>query len=223
MVKIAASIMCADQLKLKEEINKLEQAPIDMLHCDVMDGVFVPNLAMGPYVLEQIRQYTNIPLDIHLAIIEPERYIKEFAELKPAYISVHVEATNHIHRAIDMIKKYGVKAAVALNPSTPLSHIKYVLEEVDMVLIMTVDPGFAGQKFIPVVYQKIKDLKKICNEKGLNPLIEIDGNVNKSTIPPAVKAGANVLVAGTSSIFKGEGADYSLLCQEMLDSIQGLA
>jgi len=220
VIKIAASIMCADQLRLKEELDRLEQAPVDLLHCDVMDGIYVPNLAMGPYVLEQIRNHTRIPLDIHLAIIEPERYIREFADLRPAYISLHVEATNHIHRAISMIKGYGVKAAVALNPSTPLSRIEYVLKEVDMVLVMTVDPGFAGQRFIPETYKKIRDLKELCDEKGLNPLIEVDGNINKDTIPPAVEAGANVLVAGTSSIFKGEGSDYALLCREMLDSIK---
>jgi len=222
LIQIAASIMCANQLKLQQELDRLEKAPIDLLHCDVMDGIYVPNLAMGPYVLEQIRNYTKIPLDIHLAIIEPERYIKEFAALKPAYISVHVESTNHIHRAVSMIKEQGVKAAVALNPSTPLSAIEYILKEIDMVLVMTVDPGFAGQKFIPEMYEKIRHLKEICIKKNIDPLIEVDGNINKNTIPLAVEAGANVLVAGTSSIFKGEDVDYAALAQEMLNAAKGI-
>jgi len=208
--------MCANQLKLKEELDRLEKAPIDLLHCDVMDGLFVPNLAMGPYVLEQIKSYSKIPLDIHLAVVEPERYIKTFASLKPEFISVHVESTRHIHRAVQMIKAAGVKAAVALNPATPLKAIKYVLKELDMVLIMTVEPGFAGQKFIPETLIKIRELKKMCLEQGLDPLIQVDGNINKETIPSAVSEGANVLVAGTSSIFKGEDADYNLLANEML-------
>ncbi len=220
MIQIAASIMCANQLKLANELDRLAKAKVDMLHCDVMDGSYVDNLAMGPYVLEEIRAYTEIPLDIHLAVFEPERYIPLFAGCKPEYISVHAEATNHLHRALYMIKEMGVKPVVALNPSTPLSAITHVLQEVDMVLVMTVDPGFAGQKFVTSTLRKIKALTMLCEERGLKPLIQIDGNINSLTIPAAVKAGANVLVGGTSSIFRGEDADYALLVQQMRDAAQ---
>lgn len=219
MIKIAASIMCANQLKLKEELDRLEKASVDLLHCDVMDGSFVQNFAMGQYVLEQIANYTKIPLDLHLAIDEPERYIKEFAAIKPEFISVHAEATKHLHRTVNLIKENGVKASVALNPSTPISAIKYILDELDMVLVMTVDPGFAGQKFIFSVLEKLKRLKDLCMKRGKNPLIEVDGNINKNTIPLCVKHGANVLVGGTTSIFRGEDADYISLVREMLESI----
>ena len=218
MIKVAASIMCASQLHLANELDRLAAANVDMLHCDVMDGCYVANLAMGPYVLEEIKKYTKIPLDIHLAVFEPEKYIKLFTDIKPEFISIHAESTHHLHRAIGMIKEQGVKAAVALNPSTPLSALKYVLHEVDMVLIMTVDPGFAGQKFVSSTLKKIRTLKQMCLEQGLDPLIEIDGNINSTTIPLAVKEGANVLVGGTSSIFRGKGADYAMLVQQMRDS-----
>lgn len=218
MIKIAASIMCASQLHLAHELDRLAAAQVDMLHCDVMDGSYVANLAMGPYVLEEIQAYTNIPLDIHLAVFEPEKYIKLFAKSKPEFISVHAESTHHLHRTITMIKEEGIKAVVALNPSTPLSALKYVLHEVDMVLVMTVDPGFAGQKFVYSTLEKIRALKQICMQQGINPLIEIDGNINSTTIPLAVKEGANVLVGGTSAIFKGAGADYAMLVQNMRDS-----
>lgn len=218
MIKVAASIMCARQLYLANELDRLAAAKVDMLHCDVMDGTYVDNLAMGPYVLEEINRYTKIPLDIHLAVFEPEKYIKLFLASKPEFISVHAESTNHLHRTIGMIKEGGVKAAVALNPSTPLSALKYVLHEVDMVLIMTVDPGFAGQSFVMSTLEKIRSLKQMCTEQGINPLIQVDGNINSRTIPLAVQEGANVLVGGTSSIFRGESADYTMLVQEMRDS-----
>lgn len=217
MIKIAASIMCASQLHLANELDRLAAAKVDMLHCDVMDGTYVDNLAMGPYVLEEINRYTTIPLDIHLAVFEPEKYIKLFLPSNPEFISVHAESTNHLHRTIGMIKEGGVKAAVALNPSTPLSALKHVIQEVDMVLIMTVDPGFAGQNFVMSTLEKIRSLKEMCREQGLTPLIQVDGNINSRTIPLAVAEGANVLVGGTSSIFRGADADYNLLVQEMRD------
>lgn len=211
--------MCANQLKLKEELDRLERASVDLLHCDVMDGSFVQNFAMGKYVLEQIANYSKIPLDIHLAIDRPERYIKEFTEINPEFISIHVEAVTHLHRTVRLIKESGVKASVALNPSTPISAIEYILDELDMVLIMTVDPGFAGQSFIFSVLEKIKKLKELCIKNNKYPLIEVDGNINKDTIPLCVKHGANVLVGGTTSIFNGKDEDYTLLVREMLESI----
>ncbi|SEO59116.1 ribulose-phosphate 3-epimerase [Propionispora vibrioides] len=215
MIQIAASMMCADQLELRKELQRLEEAKVDLLHCDVMDGLYVPNMAMSHSMLEQIRQFTSIPLDIHLMIVEPERYLNQFADLQPGYISIHAEAATHLHRAVQMIKKRGIRAAVALNPSTPLSHIEYVLAELDMVLIMTVDPGYAGQKFIPAMIEKIRELKKISLKKKPDLLIQVDGNINGQTIPPAVAAGANILVGGTASIFKGPEADYTKLVQDM--------
>lgn len=215
MIQIAASIMCASQLHLANQLDRLAAANVDMLHCDVMDGRYVDNLAMGPYVLEEIRNYTSIPLDIHLAIVEPEKHIKKFAACRPEYISVHAESTYHLNRTLHMIKNEGVKAAVAINPSTPLSAIDYIIDIVDLVLVMTVDPGFAGQKFVMSTLDKIKQLKQLCADKHLQPLIQVDGNINQTTIPLAVAAGANVLVAGTSSIFRGPDADYTKLVQDM--------
>lgn len=215
MVQIAASMMCADQLELRQELKRLEEAQVDLLHCDVMDGLYVPNMAMSHAMLKQIRQATAIPLDIHLMIVNPERYLEEFAELQPAYISIHAEAVTHLHRAVQLIKQRGIKAAVALNPSTPLSHIEYVLAELDMVLIMTVDPGYAGQKFIPAMLKKIRELKQMSVKKKPDLLIQVDGNINGQTIPSAVAAGATILVGGTASIFKGPEADYKKLVQDM--------
>ncbi|WP_232696522.1 ribulose-phosphate 3-epimerase [Brevibacillus daliensis] len=216
MITIGASIMCADQLNLKQEIDRLEQAKIDYLHCDVMDGQYVHNLAMGPYVLEQIKEYTSIPLDIHLAMVRPERFLREFIDLGPGIISVHAESTPHLHRAISMIRDHGIKASVALNPSSPISYVKEIIHLLDMVLVMTVDPGFAGQRFVRATLPKIAELKQLCEDKGLdNMLIQIDGNIHSGTIPEAVAAGANFLVGGTSAIFKGPDSDYGELVAKM--------
>jgi len=203
-VKVAASLMCADLIRLGDEIKKLERGGIDFFHFDIMDGHFVPNLMLGPLILESLRDKTSLSFDAHLQITNPEKYIERFAEVGSNIISIHVEACHSLHRIIDIIKKNGMRVCVALNPVTPLSSIEYVLAEVDMVLLMTVDPGYAGQAFIPAVVPKIKRLREMIEEKKLNIDIEVDGNINERTIPQVLSAGANVLVAGTSSIFSGK-------------------
>lgn len=209
MVKFAASIMCANQLELKHELQKLEYAHIDMLHCDIMDGVFVNNLAMGPYVIEQIKEYTKIPLDLHFATVEPEKFVKLFLYIKPEYISFHAETIKDYYKIIKLIKEAGIKASIAISPETSVNAIKEVLKDIDMVLIMTVNPGFAGQNFRKEALDKIRHVKAICKNNNINPLIEVDGNINERTIPDVIKAGADVLVLGTSSIFNNKVDDYS--------------
>ncbi|GAB7388089.1 ribulose-phosphate 3-epimerase [Bacillaceae bacterium] len=201
MVKIAPSILSADFAKLGEEITDVVGGGADLLHIDVMDGHFVPNLTIGPLVVSAIRPLTDLPFDVHLMIEHPDRYIPEFARAGADIISVHQEACPHLHRTLNLIKEQGAKAGVALNPATPLTMIEHVLADVDMVLLMTVNPGFGGQKFIPGVLEKIRKLRELLAEKGLAHVgIEIDGGVNAATAREAVKAGANILVAG-SAIF----------------------
>jgi len=202
MVLFSASIMCANQLELKKELVNLEGAGIDMLHCDVMDGIFVNNLAMGPYVLEQIKENSNIPLDIHLATIDPEKYIRLFLPLKPKYISFHIETTNYPFELITLLKENNIGASIAISPETDISKIETILKYIDMVLIMTVNPGFAGQNFNYKTLSKLAELKRICQRLNVNPTLEVDGCINASTIPLVVNAGANLLVLGTSSLFK---------------------
>ncbi|GBF12193.1 ribulose-phosphate 3-epimerase [Tepidibacillus sp. HK-1] len=197
MVKIAPSILSANFAKLGEEILSVEQAGADLLHIDVMDGHFVPNLTIGPLIVESIKPITRLPLDVHLMIENPDQYIEHFAKSGVDIISVHAEATNHLHRTIHLIKKFGVKASVAINPATPLDQLEYVLDDLDMVLIMTVNPGFGGQSFIPATLPKIKKLKDIINERGLSLGIEVDGGINDKTYQSVIGAGANVLVAGS--------------------------
>ncbi|KXG43714.1 ribulose-phosphate 3-epimerase [Tepidibacillus decaturensis] len=197
MVKIAPSILSANFAKLGEEILSVEQAGADLLHIDVMDGHFVPNLTIGPLIVESIKPITKLPLDVHLMIENPDQYIEHFAKSGADIISVHAEATNHLHRTIHLIKKFGVKASVAINPATPLDQLEYVLDDLDMVLIMTVNPGFGGQTFIPATLPKIRKLKDIINERGLSLDIEVDGGINDKTYQSVIGAGANVLVAGS--------------------------
>lgn len=200
MIKVAPSILSANFAKLGEEIEDVERSGADYIHIDVMDGHFVPNITLGPLVVESIRSITSLPLDVHLMIENPDRYISNFIDAGADIITVHVEACRHLHRTIHAIKRSRVKAGVALNPATPLSAIEYILEDVDLVLLMTVNPGFGGQSFIKSVVPKIEQLAKLVNEKNLSAEIEVDGGINPETAKLCIDAGANVLVAG-SAIF----------------------
>ncbi|CAG9607457.1 ribulose-phosphate 3-epimerase [Pseudoneobacillus rhizosphaerae] len=198
MVKIAPSILSADFARLGEEIKDVEIGGADYIHVDVMDGHFVPNITIGPLIVEAIRPITTLPLDVHLMIENPDQYIEAFAKAGADYITVHVEACKHLHRTIHFIKSFGVKAGVVLNPATPVDTIQHVLSDVDMVLLMSVNPGFGGQAFIPEVTKKIKTLRRMIDEKGLQVEIEIDGGVNELTAKLCIEAGATVLVAGSA-------------------------
>ncbi|EDB1282871.1 ribulose-phosphate 3-epimerase [Listeria monocytogenes] len=201
MRKIAASIMCADQLHLGEELRRLESAGVELLHCDVMDGVYVNNLALGPEYLEIVRNNTEIPLDIHLATITPLKYIDMFGPVKPEYISFHVEVAEDVSEVIRKIRSYNVKASIAINPETPIEAIYPYLDDVEMVLMMTVNPGFAGQKFQTDVLQKLHDLKAKLAGKVHAPLIEVDGNINKETVGLMRDCLPDIYVLGTSALF----------------------
>jgi ribulose-phosphate 3-epimerase len=206
MLKIAPSILSADFAKLGEEIIAVERAGADYIHVDVMDGHFVPNITIGPLIVEAIRPVTKLPLDVHLMIDNPDQYIEAFAKAGADYITVHVEACRHLHRTIQHIKSFGIKAGVVLNPATPVNTIQHILKDIDMVLLMSVNPGFGGQKFIPEVLPKIKKVKEMADSIGKEIEIEIDGGVNPETAKLCVEAGANVLVAG-SAIYDQE--DYA--------------
>jgi len=199
MVYVAPSILSADFARLGEEIRDVEQGGADFIHIDVMDGHFVPNLTIGPLVVEAVRPITELPLDVHLMIEAPDRYIPAFAKAGADILSVHVEACPHLHRTIQLIKEQGVKAGVVLNPHTPVQQIEHVLEDLDLVLLMTVNPGFGGQSFISSVLPKIRQVKEMAEQKGLGDLlIEVDGGVNKNTARQCIEAGANLLVAGSA-------------------------
>lgn len=198
MVKIAPSILSANFAKLGEEIADVEKGGADIIHVDVMDGHFVPNITIGPLVVKAVRPITKLPLDVHLMIENPDLYIEEFAKAGADYITVHVEACRHLHRTIHLIKSFGVKAGVVLNPATPAEMIQHVLSDIDMVLLMSVNPGFGGQKFIPEVLAKISRVKEMAEQKGSNIEIEVDGGINPETARQCIEAGATVLVAGSS-------------------------
>jgi ribulose-phosphate 3-epimerase len=204
MIKIAPSILSANFANLGMEIKDVENGGADYIHVDVMDGHFVPNITIGPLIVEAIRPVTKLPLDVHLMIEQPDNYINEFVRAGADIITVHVEACKHLHRTIQLIKSEGIKAGVVLNPHTPIETIKHVLEDIDMVLLMTVNPGFGGQAFIPQVLPKIKQLSEIIKEKQLPIEIEVDGGVNEDTAKLCVEAGATVLVAGSAIYNKAD-------------------
>ena len=205
-IKIAPSILSADFGQLGSEINKLEKAGADMIHIDVMDGHFVPNLTVGPPVIKALRKYTKLPFDVHLMISPVHKYIKDYAEAGADIITIHPEATDNLQESIEHIKKFGKKVGVSLNPNTQIDIIEKLLVEINLVLIMSVHPGFAGQKFIPNVLDKIKELKKIKDKKNLNFDIEVDGGINFDNSKLVIEAGANILVSGTT-IFKNNKGD----------------
>jgi ribulose-phosphate 3-epimerase len=201
MKKLAPSILSADFARLGEEIKTVEEAGADYIHIDVMDGHFVPNITIGPLIVETARKITNLPLDVHLMISNPERYIKDFVEAGSNLLSIHVETCHHLQRTLTHIRELGAKPAAVLNPSTPLSALEYILEEVDMVLLMTVNPGFGGQKFIPGMLPKIKKVRKLIDEKNPAVELEVDGGIKLDNISQVAQAGADVVVAG-SAVFK---------------------
>jgi ribulose-phosphate 3-epimerase len=204
-IQIAPSILSADFGRLADEVRAVTQAGADLIHVDVMDGRFVPNITIGPVVVKALRKATTLPLDVHLMIVEPEKYIEDFARAGADTIGVHVEACTHLHRVIQQIKHAGKRASVTLNPHTPLDSIQYVLEDVQQVLIMSVNPGFGGQSFIPNVLPKIRDLAAEIARRKLDVDIEVDGGIKPDNIAEAARAGASVFVAG-SAVF--ESGDY---------------
>lgn len=205
-IKISPSILSADFSILGDEIKSLEQAGADLIHIDVMDGHFVPNITMGPPIIKMVRKCTKLPFDVHLMISPVEKYIKAFADAGSDIITIHPEATDNLKRAVSTIKSLGKKAGVSLNPKTPISALMDVINDIDLILIMSVNPGFAGQSFMSEVLPKVTELRKMINDKKLKIDIEIDGGINFETAPLAVKAGANILVSGTT-IFSGSLKD----------------
>lgn len=204
MVQIAPSLLSADFSKLAEEVKDIEKQGADVLHLDIMDGHYVPNLTFGPGVVKAIRKHTKLPFDVHLMVTNPEDYIKAFYEAGAQYITVHVETAPHLHKLIHEIKSYGIKAGVSLNPSTPVSTLEDVAADIDMILIMSVNPGFGGQSFISQALNKIKKAKELLISVGNeDAIIEIDGGVNPKTAPAIREAGATLLVAG-SAVFGAE-------------------
>ena len=220
---IAPSILSADMANLAKEISKAEGSGADLLHVDVMDGRFVPNITVGIPVVKSLRSHTGLPIDAHLMIIEPDLYIEDFVAAGADIVTVQAETCVHLHRTLRAMREAGAKPAVALNPATPLSSIEYVLEELDMVLIMTVEPGFGGQEFIEAMLPKIGSLARIIEERQLPVDIQVDGGINKATIGKVVEAGANVFVAGTAIFGHGDVGEAIHALRKAIAEVTGKA
>jgi len=202
--KLAASLICANHCNFEKDVKLLEKGGIDYIHFDVMDGIFVPRYGLYPELLKSIKNISNLPIDVHMMSEEPVRYIKEFAEAGADIIAIHAEACKHLHYTLNIIRNYGVKVGVVLNYATPLSTLDYILDYIDMVELMAINPGIVGHKVIPEIYKKIKDLRKKLDKTGRKIILEIDGGVNPETAHKMIRAGADVLVCGSSAIFKPE-------------------
>jgi len=209
-IKIGPSILSADFARLGEQVREAEVGGGDYVHLDVMDGRFVPNISFGPLVVKAVRQHTRLPLYTHLMIVEPERYIPDFVNAGSDMIQVHQETCPHLHRTLQQIRALGVKASVVINPATPVCQIEEVLEDVDCILVMTVDPGFGGQKFIPNTLRKIRELRQMLDERGLSTDLEVDGGIDAQTVPLVVNAGATALVAGKAVFGTSEGVSKAI-------------
>lgn len=216
MGKIAPSILSADFAKLGDEVREVESAGADYIHIDVMDGHFVPNITIGPMIVESVRKITKLPLDVHLMISNPDQFVDDFRQAGADIITVHAEAVNHLHRSVQLIRKSGAKTGVSLNPATPLQVLEYVLDDLEMVLLMTVNPGFGGQAFIPEVIPKIESLRDIIEKRGLNTEIEVDGGINTDTIRLVSSAGANIFVAGSAIFYGGNYAETIRVMKERM-------
>lgn len=217
-MRIAPSILSADFARLADEIQRVEAAGADLLHVDVMDGHFVPNITVGPPVVEAICKVTRLPLDVHLMITNPERYLADFIHAGSHYLTVHVETCPHLHRTVQTIKELGAKAGVTLNPATPLAAIEAILDEADLLLIMSVNPGFGGQRFIPSCLEKVRAARQRITQQGLKVELEVDGGIKVENAGSIIEAGADILVAG-SAIF--QSADYATTITQLRGAAGG--
>ena len=211
MVKIAPSILSANFLRLGDEIRAAEAAGADLLHIDIMDGHFVPNMTIGPFIVEAIRTVTSLPLDVHLMIEEPDKYTGDFIKAGANCLTIHYEACKHLHRTVQQIRENGINAGVSLNPATPVWSLEHILQDIDVALLMSVNPGFGGQKFIPQATEKIRTLRRLISEKGLSTSIEVDGGIKLNNTAEVISAGADILVMG-SAFFNSK--DYGKVIEQ---------
>lgn len=214
-VLLNASLMCANPLELASDLEALESAGIDLLHCDVMDGTFVPNITMGFDEIEAICNRSSVPVDVHLMVEQPERHLDRLLAARPAYLTMHPESTERIEESVDRVREAGIGVGISLSPRTPVASVGHLLSRVDLVQVMTVEPGFAGQRFIDSTLEKVREVRERLKRLAHGALVQVDGNINASTIPPAVVAGARSLVLGSSSIFAGGTEEFAIRASEI--------